>query len=176
MLQPMGLPEWDTTEKLNNKRTSSKQVVGFLFVYPAVARKVTHSCTESSRKSSVVLGDTGSLAGPRDVHFEEMVFMIAGFSVIYGQAPYSNHDLLVCPVSVDFPHSSLKQITSGSCMWSVSAQSSDSLPFLRVLHPVWIILILNSPFILGRTGIEQMCSSHDPKSVWEPVMTLTIYS
>ena len=86
MLQPMGLPEWDTTEKLNNKRTSSKQVVGFLFVYPAVARKVTHSCTESSRESeSVVLGDTGSLAGPRTFIFEETVFMIAGFSVIYGQ-------------------------------------------------------------------------------------------
>ena len=39
MLQSMGLPEWDTTEKLNNQRTSSKQVAGLPFVYPPVARK-----------------------------------------------------------------------------------------------------------------------------------------
>ena len=39
MPQSMGLQELDMTEKLNNKRTSSKQVVGLFFVYPPVARK-----------------------------------------------------------------------------------------------------------------------------------------
>ena len=34
-----GRKELDMTEKLNNKRTSSKQVVGLFFVYPPVARK-----------------------------------------------------------------------------------------------------------------------------------------
>ena len=140
-------------------------------------RRVTHHYTDESNREnkSLVLGDTGSLTSPRTCIFEEPVFMIAEFSVIYGQTHPTGYrvqsyerdskpDFLVCPVSVDFPHSSLKQITSGSCVWSVSAQSSDSSPFLHVLHPVWIILILNSPFILGRTGTEQMCSSHDPKA------------
>lgn len=163
-------------------RTSSKQVAGLSLVYILVAKGWdTPTLDDTKRESrSLVLDDSGGLTSTRklllvDIHFsEEMVFIYGSwiFSYLQLNTPYRIQGTKLWTGLFQSQLTGLSSILwtsytpfwkrslSGSCMWSVSAQSSGSSPFPHVLHPVWIIMILNLFLMCGRTGDEQMCSSN----------------